>query len=97
MNQTYVFADEQWIRREKAKMAESKKSRWWQQKTASGLCYYCQKKFLFKELTMDHIVPLSRGGATTPGNVVPACKPCNQKKGCDTPIDLALNVTLKES
>jgi hypothetical protein len=29
--------------------------------------------------------------------VVPACKPCNQKKGCDTPIDLALNVTLKES
>jgi 5-methylcytosine-specific restriction endonuclease McrA len=37
---------------------------------------------------MDHIVPLARGGTTTPGNVVPACKDCNKKKGVDTPIDL---------
>jgi 5-methylcytosine-specific restriction endonuclease McrA len=29
---------------------------------------------------MDHIVPLIRGGKTTRGNVVPACKECNNKK-----------------
>jgi hypothetical protein len=32
------------------------------------------------ELTMDHVVPLARGGKSTKGNVVPACKPCNNKK-----------------
>ena len=32
------------------------------------------------DLTMDHIVPLARGGKTTKGNVVPACKSCNNKK-----------------
>ncbi len=29
---------------------------------------------------MDHIVPVSRGGMSTKGNVVPSCKPCNTKK-----------------
>jgi hypothetical protein len=29
---------------------------------------------------MDHIVPMSRGGRTTKGNVVPSCKECNNKK-----------------
>ena len=33
-----------------------------------------------KELTMDHIVPLARGGKSTKGNVVPACKACNNAK-----------------
>jgi 5-methylcytosine-specific restriction protein A len=32
------------------------------------------------ELTMDHIVPIARGGRSTKGNVVPACKSCNTKK-----------------
>jgi 5-methylcytosine-specific restriction endonuclease McrA len=29
---------------------------------------------------MDHLVPVARGGKSTKGNVVPACKPCNNKK-----------------
>lgn len=87
---SYIFADEEHIKRERAKAREARKSRWWQQKTASGLCYYCQKKFSFKDLTMDHIVPLARGGTTTPGNVVAACKECNKKKSIDTPADLVL-------
>ncbi len=84
----YTFVDSSHIKKEKAKAREAKKSRWWSQKCSSGVCYYCQKKFPPKELTMDHIVPLARGGTTTPGNVVPACKDCNKKKGVDTPIDL---------
>ena len=31
-------------------------------------------------MTMDHIVPIIRGGKSTKGNVVPACKECNTKK-----------------
>ncbi|WGL60566.1 HNH endonuclease [Pigmentibacter sp. JX0631] len=88
MLNSYEFADEEHIRREKAKVKAAKKSRWWQQKCASGLCSYCGKKFAFKDLTMDHIVPLARFGTTTPGNVVPACRECNKNKGVDTPVDL---------
>ena len=85
---TYIFADTDHIKKEKAKVRAAKKSRWWQQKCASGLCYYCGKKFPIKELTLDHIVPLARGGTTTPGNVVAACRSCNKDKGVDTPVDL---------
>ena len=84
----YFFADDEHVRREKAKVREAKKSRWWQQKTANGLCHYCGKKFPHVELTLDHIVPIARGGTTAPGNVVPACKACNKKKGVETPVDL---------
>jgi len=41
-------------------------------------CYYCGKKL--KRLTMDHVVPLSKGGKHTKENIVPACKSCNSRK-----------------
>jgi 5-methylcytosine-specific restriction endonuclease McrA len=40
-------------------------------------CAYCGKS---RALTMDHVIPLSRGGRHTVGNVVPACGPCNGSK-----------------
>jgi 5-methylcytosine-specific restriction endonuclease McrA len=36
---------------------------------------------------MDHIVPMIRGGKTTKGNIVPACKECNTKKKYLLPIE----------
>ncbi len=93
---SYFFVDEEHIRREKLKVKAAKKSRWWQQKTASGLCYYCGKKFCHAELTLDHIVPLARGGTTTPGNCVPACRACNKQKGVDTPVDLHFRADTNE-
>jgi 5-methylcytosine-specific restriction protein A len=41
-------------------------------------------------LTLDHVVPLARGGKSQPGNVVPACKSCNREKSLDTPVDRLL-------
>lgn len=41
------------------------------------MCVYCYEK---KILTMEHIVPLSRGGQHTIENVVPACRSCNSRK-----------------
>jgi 5-methylcytosine-specific restriction endonuclease McrA len=84
----YVFVDISQIKKEKAKVREFKKTRAWQQKISAGVCYYCGKKFTAKELTLDHIVPLARGGKTTTGNVVAACLECNKNKGVDTPVDL---------
>jgi 5-methylcytosine-specific restriction endonuclease McrA len=45
-------------------------------------CAYCGKP---GKMTVDHVVPVSRGGGTTPDNVVPACKSCNSSKGARTP------------
>lgn len=42
-------------------------------------CYYCGIKPM--RLTKDHIIPLSRGGAHSMDNIVPACQPCNSRKG----------------
>ncbi len=39
---------------------------------------------------MDHIVPLSRGGRSRRGNVVPACKDCNSRKQHLLPTEWAL-------
>ncbi|MBI2193384.1 MAG: HNH endonuclease [Planctomycetes bacterium] len=46
-----------------------------------GHCQYCGKKFPTSELTLDHVVPRSLGGATTWENIVCACVRCNVKKG----------------
>lgn len=44
----------------------------------SGLCAYCQEA---PGSTRDHVVPLSRGGEDSPGNLVPSCLRCNLLKG----------------
>ena len=46
----------------------------------AGVCHYCGKQVGAKALTMDHLVPIVRGGRSTKGNVVPACKDCNDAK-----------------
>jgi len=50
-----------------------------------NLCMYCGKEFSDKELSCDHIVPTSRGGANTWVNVVAACRRCNHYKQDRTP------------
>lgn len=48
-------------------------------------CQYCGTEMSPVDLTLDHIVPVCQGGATTWENLVTACKPCNYKKGGRTP------------
>ena len=43
-------------------------------------CQYCAKRFKESELTLDHVIPRSKGGLSLWTNMVAACKPCNQKK-----------------
>lgn len=68
------------IQREKNRARELRRSAWWKRKRASGVCYYCRNRFPPAELTMDHRVPLVRGGRSTKGNLVAACKNCNTQK-----------------
>ncbi len=48
-------------------------------------CQYCGESFSYKKLTLDHVLPLSRSGAHSWGNVVAACSPCNNLKADKTP------------
>jgi 5-methylcytosine-specific restriction endonuclease McrA len=48
-------------------------------------CQYCGKQPLRKHLTVDHVLPRSRGGRTVWENVVTACQRCNGRKGNRTP------------
>ena len=83
--------DKQQIAKEKLKAKDLKKTQWWMNKKSTGICYYCKGMFKPKELTMDHIVPLSRGGKSKKGNVVPCCKECNNTKKYLTPVDMLFN------
>lgn len=58
-------------------------------------CQYCMKNFSEKELTLDHVIPVSRGGKKTWDNIVTACKSCNQKKANKTLIEAGLSLRTK--
>lgn len=87
MNSTIVDTDDTAVDRERRRARELRHSQWWKRQLARGRCYYCGKSFSPRSLTMDHIVPLSRGGKSKKGNVVPACKDCNNKKKYMLPIE----------
>ena len=78
------------VARERQKARELRVSGWWKNLLHRGECHYCKKRFTPGALTMDHIVPVSRGGTSTRGNVVPACKACNNAKRCLTPAEQIL-------
>ena len=91
MDDWYLLSgDKAHIVRERKKAQELKRSQWWKNILGKGLCHYCGKKFPPKELTMDHIVPVARGGTSSKGNVVPACRKCNSEKKLGTPVEEAL-------
>lgn len=75
------------IKKEREKSRALRQTRWWKQKLARGLCHYCGRQIPPAELTMDHIVPIIRGGKTTKGNVAPVCKECNHKKKYLLPME----------
>lgn len=56
-------------------------------------CAYCQTNE--HPLTIDHLLPLSRGGAHTKSNIVPACKSCNSSKGGKTLLEFATLVPIR--
>jgi 5-methylcytosine-specific restriction enzyme A len=75
------------LKRERARARELRASQWWKRRLESGVCYYCRRQVGAGALTMDHIVPLGRGGRSIRGNVVPACKSCNTRKKSLVPVE----------
>ena len=77
------------LKKERARARDIRKSPWWKRRCSAGVCYFCGTKVSPGELTMDHIVPLIRGGKSSKGNVVPACKDCNNRKKHMLPLEWA--------
>jgi 5-methylcytosine-specific restriction endonuclease McrA len=54
-------------------------------------CQYCGKET--KQLTLDHVMPRSRGGEHAWQNVVSACTACNRRKAGRTPEEARMKLT----
>ncbi|MGH1362840.1 MAG: HNH endonuclease [Calditrichia bacterium] len=92
-----IKSDKKHIAREKQKAREMRKSRWWKDLLVAGICHYCEGKFPADQLTMDHVVPMARGGKSTKGNIVACCKPCNNDKKYLTPAEMLMKKLQKAS
>jgi 5-methylcytosine-specific restriction endonuclease McrA len=82
-----VEVSQEQVRREREKARHLRASQWWKRKRAVGICHHCGGKFPPKELTMDHLVPVIRGGKSNKGNLVPSCKDCNSKRKHNLPFE----------
>lgn len=58
-------------------------------------CQYCGSKVRGVAAEVEHVVPQSRGGATSWLNCVTACRPCNKKKGNQTPEEAGMPLRRK--
>jgi 5-methylcytosine-specific restriction protein A len=85
-----IDADPLHVAREREKARALRKTAWWQRRVQRGVCAYCSRSVRPAELTMDHVVPVARGGRSVRGNVVPSCKECNNQKKLLTPAEQLL-------
>jgi hypothetical protein len=56
------------------------------------ICAYCGNEFATGQLTIDHVIPKSRGGGNNWANCVTACRPCNHRKGWKTPEEAKMHL-----
>ena len=83
----FTPASDEHMAREKNKARELRRTQWWKNRRAEGRCHYCERRFPPQELTMDHVVPVVRGGRTVKSNVVPCCEECNANKKHLIPVE----------
>lgn len=91
----YDLGDDETVQRhikvERDKARKLRKSSWWTAQKQKRICHFCEQVVGPDQLTMDHLVPLARGGTSTRGNIVPACQTCNKNKQLETPVEALLN------
>jgi len=58
-------------------------------------CQYCKQEYPNSKLTLDHVIPKSRGGIKSWTNLVTSCVKCNQKKGSKMPSEAGMVLSRK--
>lgn len=86
-----INADPQHVKRERERARALRKTPWWLSRIAEGKCHYCHRIVGAENLTLDHVVPVSRGGRSVKSNCVPCCKDCNSEKRFYTPAERILS------
>ena len=87
-----VIVLKKYIRKRKVRMSATRKNIYWRDKYT---CQYCGEKQSYGNLTLDHVIPKSRGGLGGWENLVSACMTCNQKKGSRTPSEACMGLLHK--
>ena len=83
-----VIVLESYVSKRRLMIPCNRKNVFWRDKY---VCQYCAKKFSYGNLTMDHVIPKSKGGHRTWTNIVSACHKCNNKKGNKTLKEVSMN------
>lgn len=81
-----------YIRKKPVFISPTRMNIYWRDKYT---CQYCGNKFPHHKLTIDHVIPKSRGGLKTWENFVASCAPCNQRKGARTPSEACMELIKK--
>lgn len=84
-----VIVLKNYIRKKRINISPTRKNIYWRDKY---VCQYCAKKYTYKDLTLDHVIPKSRGGGKSWENLVSACTGCNQKKSNKTPSEAGMGL-----
>lgn len=95
MNKIFPSPEPFHIKRERQKAKKLRFTSWWKQKLDEGVCYFCKKTFSKSKLTMEHLIPLARGGLSIKNNLVVSCKNCNSNKKYKTIIESRLKMINK--
>lgn len=93
----FIPVSESQRKQERAKARNLKHTSWWKNQLQEAVCYYCGLKVASEFLTMDHKVPISKGGKSTKNNIVLCCKDCNTKKKYDTAEEMAKRENTEKS
>jgi 5-methylcytosine-specific restriction endonuclease McrA len=61
----------------------------------AGRCFYCARPLRPREWTLDHVVPIARGGSDSASNLVACCSPCNWEKALSPAPDFLRSLCAK--
>ncbi len=84
-----VIVLKNYVQKNRIRMSPTRKNIYWRDKYT---CQYCSGQFKYKQLSLDHVVPKSRGGDRGWLNLVTCCLDCNQKKGNKTPSEASMRL-----
>ena len=84
-----VIVLKKYIQKKRVSMSPTRKNIYWRDRY---VCQYCSGEFKYKQLSLDHVIPKSRGGGRGWLNLVACCHGCNQKKGNRTPSEASMEL-----
>jgi len=84
-----VIVCKKYIRTKPIPLSPTRSNIYWRDKLT---CQYCGKTEDKRRMTLDHVIPKSRGGPKTWLNLVTCCVSCNQKKGDKTPSEASMEL-----